>query len=203
MIASVLVAAIVFSTPQAAALSIYFPRGAAVVTKATVARDYAIVLTRGGTIEGQLDSTPVLLQRFPFGWQPIALINAACQIRARGVPSAVAAKLAIGVRTGTHDTECNDLTTDRGSAADVVAIRAIARGPLIPFVAVSGRYGYAEWYGGGGGQSFYVKRGKTWKYLTGGGGAMNALEVARYGVPKAAACVFGLAKSGCVGAPHF
>ncbi len=203
MIASVLVAAIVFSTPQAAALSIYYPRAAAVVTKATVVGDDAVVLTRGGTIEGQRDSTPVLLQRFLFGWQSIALLNAPCQIRARGIPPAVATKLAVGVGTATHDTECTNLTIDRGPTADVVAIRAITRGPLIPFVAVSGRYGYAEWYGGGGGQSFYVKRGKTWKYLTGGGGAMNAVEVARYGVPKSAACVFGLAKSGCVGAPHF
>jgi hypothetical protein len=203
MIAGIFLATIAFLTPERAALSVYYPAGKAVVTKANVARDYAVVLTHGGTIEGQRDNTPVLVQRFRFGWQAVALIDAPCQIRARGVPPAVAEKLAVGVRTASHDTECTSLTTDRGPQADIVAIRALARGPLVPFVAVSGRYGYAQWYGGGGGAWFFVKRGATWKYLTGGGGAMNADEVARYGVPKSAARVFGLAKSGAVGAPHF
>ena len=73
--------------------------------------------------------------------------------------------------------------------------RRIAPGPITPFAAVSGGYGFAAWYGAGGGEVLYERRTGAWHPLPTGDAALSVREAVALGVPRAAARAFGLPAS--------
>jgi hypothetical protein len=60
------------------------------------------------------------------------------------------------------------------------------RGPFHTTILYDGDYALVQWSGThSGGQGAFRRRGGRWCVLVNGGGAMNAGELARYGVPRA------------------
>ena len=103
-------------------------------------------------------------------------------------------RLGAGVpNAGGIDARCGSARHDVGAAADIDAVRHIANGPLVPFVAISCAYGFASWYAAGGGEEFFKKQQRVWKRIGGGGGAVSAPEArAMYGIPESAIRAFGI-----------
>jgi hypothetical protein len=181
------------ATPQRAALDVFGPR--ATVTRTNIAGPYAIVFTSGGSIEEQPDHTPLLLKHFSFGWQPLHFVDALCDLEGDAISPVERKRLRVGVVDRPRREKCSGQGRDIGSAADVEAIRRLSDGPLTPYVAVSGDYGFLSWYGAGGGEDLFKRNGRAWKLIVGGGGAFTQAEARSYGVPTSAARVFGLPAS--------
>jgi hypothetical protein len=53
------------------------------------------------------------------------------------------------------------------------------------------------WYGAAGGESYFKKEHGSWRLLTSGGGAYDAADLVRYGVPRDAACHLVQVRTGC------
>ncbi len=195
-VALLAVAANFAATPEQAVLKVYFPAGRARIVSTTRAGDYAVVVTRGGTIEASIDQTPILLEHFAFGWQPLELIDAPCQIAGHsGITTAQALQLSRDISPPKDVPNCTPGAGDRGPADDVAAIRKLAHRGLIPFAAVSGNFGFLSWYGAGGGEEFFKRVHGRWRKFLSGGGAMSARDAAMAGVPRSASRVFGLPDS--------
>ncbi len=151
--------------------------------------DYATVLVRGAILEGSsIDNAAILVKRFPFGWQNLALLNERCNLPELGVAPSIRAALLRGMPAPRGSADCGSHQGDRGPTADVVAVRKIMRGPLTPTVRVVGDFAVGEWYGGGGGESVFERSGSTWKLILAGGGSHDISELARKGVPVGARC---------------
>jgi hypothetical protein len=185
MIAALLIAVATFaSTPEQAALDVFGSHRESVrITHVNRAGDFAAIQTAGGVLDGKRASRPVLLQHFPFGWQAITFVSDECTILR--VPEQQRAPLTqtyqlLPMRAG----GCRD-SFDRGPASDIIAVRGITRGPLVPCIRVSESYALAEWYGAGAGQSFYRKQAGAWKLVTSNEGAMSPEQLENYGVPAA------------------
>jgi hypothetical protein len=190
-----------FATPQQAALrTVGFGFGltpAPVVVRVHIAGRYAAVLTRGGIMEGSRVSDPILLEHFPFGWQPLEMLNFRCRLDGHHLTAATKARLMRGMPTPKDDRPCNEDDRDVGSPADVNAVRRQMRGPLVPYVVVSNGWAMGEWYGGGGGQTLFQLRHGTWTLVAGVGGAMSTYEMRKYGVPSAAWCALAIYDAAC------
>jgi hypothetical protein len=188
MIESLLLAVATFaSTPEQAALDVFGSHRASVqIVRSRVVGNFALVQTQGGKLEGAFVTNPTLLQHFTFGWQAIS--GDRCALTR--VPKADAEALTRGFSFAPADRVC-PAPDDRdvGSPDDIAAVRKLMRGPFVPYVRISGSYALGEWYGAGGGQWIYRKRNGRWMFLTGGGGAMNAEELQKYGIPAADAHV--------------
>jgi hypothetical protein len=190
------------ATPERAATNVSFPSGRARVVSTVRVGRYAVVVMRGATIEVSVDRSAILLEHFSFGWQPLLLVDAPCQIVGRnGITKAQALLLARDIPPPSDPPNCTNGAGDRGPQADVEAIRrlATARG-FVPFAAVSGDYGFLSWYGPGGGEQFFKRVHGRWHTIMNGGGAVSARDAAMMGVPRSASRVFGLPES--FGAPR-
>jgi hypothetical protein len=206
MIAQILVAVLTagpnFSTTaQLAALrAVGYPATHPVVVRTNVAGRLATVLTRGGILEGTPQAVPILVERFPDGWQAIESLNFLCRLESHAISSRDEAALLKGMPHPQNDRPCGQGEySDSGAPAAVEAVRGLMRGPLLPWVAVSGDYAMGEWYGGGGGETFYRRSNGTWHRILGGGGAQGVDEMKSHGVPASVWCPLHVYDAKCPG----
>jgi len=198
-----LVAAVVVhayaGTPQAAALGALYsdPQKPAIVKRVNIAGKYAGVLTSGGRMEGSLVTAAILVRRFSFGWQALDLLNFRCRLESHHLSDDVEARLMQGMPQPQDDRPCRGLPHDVGPDADVEAVRRLMRGPFVPYVAASGEWAMGGWYGAGGGESLYRKRGGHWNLVESGGGAMGVDYMRKFGVPQSDWCEFGIVDAIC------
>jgi len=203
MLGLILAAATAFNyaaTPQAAALrAVNYPgHPAARVARVNVVGRYATVQLHGAVVEGAPFTSALLLRRFSFGWQPLDAAGSACAFTMRRIDRKSAELLMRGMPGRFAKSSCKgDYGPDYGPLREVEAVRKIARGPFIPFVAVYRDWAKSEWYGAGGGESYYRLRHGTWRPAFGGGGAYGTAELSRRGVPSAAWCPFEVYDASC------
>lgn len=185
-------------TPQRAAIAAAsFGAKKPVVVRVNLVGRYAAVLIRGAVMEGSAIRSPILVQRFSFGWQALDLLNFRCRLAAHGFPPALQDRLMQGMPKPRDDRPCSGQPRDAGPAAEVQAVRALMRGPLVPYVIVSRHWALGEWYGGGGGQEFYRRERGVWHRVAGGGGAIDFATVRALGVPYRDACKLHIYDARC------
>ena len=156
--------------------------------RTNVVGDIAVVHLVGTLGDGKHDE-PVLVERFPFGWQSIDDMNFAgddCAMLVRVPNSAIRQRLLGGMPKVIHGGPCRR-ATDVGPHDDVVAVRALQKNFFIPRIAVVGEYAAAEWYSLPGGEYFYKKINGIWQRIGGGGGAYRVDDLKRYGIPPSVA----------------
>ncbi len=119
------------ATPQRAALRVVDFRAKPVVRRINVVGRYAMVLTRGGVIEGSRATNPILLERFSFGWQALDVINSCCVLEQHNLGASVNAKLMRSMPTPANDSSCGRPMKDVGPGVDVEAVRKEMPGPLV------------------------------------------------------------------------
>lgn len=196
MFAVVFAAAIAFNyglSPQAAAIrAVRYPgRAPATVARVNIDGNYATVLLSGAVVEGAPLTEAMLLKRFTFGWQPLDAIGSGCVFSLRGIAPNAEARLMLGMPRLHAQTSCKGgYGNDYGPVQEIETVRKIARGPFIPFVAVYGTWAKSQWYGAGGGETYYRLRNGVWRRAFGGGGAYRAQDLIGQGVPAAALCPF-------------
>jgi hypothetical protein len=175
------------TTAQGAALrAMYFdPKHPAVVERVNVAGAYASVLTKGARMEGDPVTFAILVERFSFGWQAVDALNCYCNLKAHRLDKNAEDALMRRMPKPKDDRPCNE------------TVRRMMRGPLVPYVVVSGTWAMGEWYGGGGGDSLFEKRDGRWRLVEDGGGAMGVDYMRRYGVPQWDWCKFGIFDAKC------
>ncbi len=197
MIAALFVAALTAGpqTPQAGALAFLRPAAghAQPVLRVVVQTPrYALLQFNHAQIEGWASDGQILVEKFAFGWQAIDLTNigalTACSARAHRIPQQDYSRLrgALKATPVNCPTGADTDQSDVGPAADVSAVRALmaSSSEIVPFVRVIGNYGYAPWFGAGGGENFYKKTAGGWQKIGGGGGAYQSSELHKlYGVP--------------------
>jgi hypothetical protein len=189
------------ATPQSAALGAMYadPKKPPIVKRINVAGVYATVLTNGGRIEGEFVTDTILVRRFSFGWQPLEILNSRCDLEALRFGADVEDELMHGMPKPKDDRPCkgSGFLKDAGPRDDVEAVRQLMRGPLVPYVVVSGDWAMGEWYGAGGGEALYQKRSGRWHVVEDGGGAMGVDYMRKYGVPQSDWCKFGIFDAKC------
>lgn len=189
------------ATPQRAALgAVGHGSGVSpVVVRLNVAGRYAAVLTKGGIMEGDRVTEPILVERFSFGWQPLEILEFRCRLTVHRLSPHVEAALMQRMPAMKSENVCGfrDRDEDAGPPAEVDAVRKLMSGPLVPRVAVSGVWAIGEWYGAGGGEKLYRRSGNGWTFIAGGGGAMGMPEMVEYRVPRSAWCVFRIYNARC------
>lgn len=190
------------ATPQGAAIRAisYNVKKPPIVKRVNIAGKYAAVLTSGGVMESAPVTDPILVQRFSFGWQPLDLLNDRCSLRAHKFDAVFLAQLLRGMPQPAPDprpNRCFGVWSDSGPRADVEAVRKAMRGPLVPYVIVSRDWAMGSWYGAGGGEDLFRRRGHGWRFVAGGGGAMSFSEVRTHGVPYRDACALHVYDAKC------
>lgn len=188
------------ATAQRAAIGAMYsdPKKPAVVVRVNVAGSYATVLTKGGRIEGALVASPILVEHFSFGWQPLALWESRCDLEDPALGKSVEEQLMRGMPGLRDDRPCKGrFLEDAGTPSEVEAVRKLMPGPLVPYVVVYGSWAMGEWYGAGGGESLYHEREGRWQLVESGGGAMGVDYMRKYGVPRPAWCKFGIFDAKC------
>lgn len=190
-------------TPEAAAIhALYAVKNATLAVERTnVVGRYAAVLVRGGLMESSPVTSPILVERFSFGWQALDVLNFQCRLDAHVTGAKDAANLMRGFPKLRDDRPCRGVQRDVGPQADVDAVRKQMGGPLTPWVVVSGAFALGQWYGGGGGETLFKRTSGNWKRVTSGGGAMGVIELKKYGVPPSAWCPFGAWDATCPAKP--
>jgi hypothetical protein len=192
--AAILIAAVNFgATPEEAAMNVPFPNGRAHVVATARGGRYAVVEVRGAAIEASVDRTPILLEHFSFGWQPLFVIDAPCQFGpGNGITPGIARELNRHFAPNDAAWTCPTGGRDRGPSRDVEAIRKLAHRGLIPFAVVAGDFGFLSWTGG---QQFFERVHGRWKTILTGPGAFSAEDAAIVGIPRSASLAFGLPES--------
>ena len=188
------------ATPQRAALGAVSSVRPSVVVRTNVAGRYATVLIRGAILEGSPIDAPILVERFSFGWQALEVVNFPCRLQTHAISPRDQQRLMLGMpppRPSTPDRVCGEDDNDVGPVPQVEAVRRVMQGPLVPTVIVADGYALGQWYGAGGGQSLFQRRGGTWQRLTGGGGAFGVAEMRRYRVPQSVWCTFRIHDAPC------
>jgi hypothetical protein len=167
------------------------------IVSSTVFENVAIVIVRGTPMDQGTRGTPLLLQRFSFGWQPVATVVAPCDLDGRGIPADEKAKLLASIHLATTSTEktCDD--RDVGSTDDIAAVRRQMYGPVVPFVVVDGGYAYALEYGDGGGCGLFRKVAQRWELIAGCKGALTPGVLERYHIPLSTQCTLRITDTGC------
>jgi hypothetical protein len=174
------------------------PKHSAIVKRVNVVGTFAAVLTEGGRMEGDPVTFAILVERFPFGWQAIDALNFYCNLEAHHLGQNNENELMRGMPRPKDDRPCmGALPRDAGRRDDVEAVREMMRGPLIPYVVVSGAWAIGGWYGAGGGESLYQRRAGRWHLVESGGGAMGVDYMRKYGVPQSDWCKFGVFDAKC------
>jgi hypothetical protein len=187
------------ATPQAAAIKAvdYGKKRPLLIRRVNVVGSYATVLTSGGVMEGSPVTEPILLERFSFGWQPLASLYERCSLDVYSLNQDITTRLMHGMPSPRDDRPCRGLLKDAGPRAEVEAVRRLMHGPFVPYVVVSGNWAIGGWYGWGGGESLYWKREGRWQLFRTGGGAMGVDEMRKWGIPQADWCQFGIVYAKC------
>ena len=185
------------STPQQAVANVIYHAGSLSSVRTNHTARYAMVLSRGGRVEGELVHAPILVERFSFGWQALEIVNFSCRLRAHALSPRDENTLMAGMPSPQDDRPCSGVGKDGGPSRDVEAVRRVMRGPFVPWVVVNSNYALGSWYGAGGGQSLYRKSKGMWRLIISDGGAMGVEQMKQYGVPKAAWCPFGIFNAHC------
>jgi hypothetical protein len=188
------------TTAQGAALGAMYvdPHHPAAVVRVNVAGAYASVFATGARMEGDPVTFAILVERFSFGWQAVDALNFYCNLKAHRLNQSTEDALMRGMPKPKDDRPCTGrLFRDAGPRADVEAVRRMMRGPLVPYVVVSGNWALGEWYGGGGGEALFEKSDGRWRLVENGGGAMGVYYMRKYGVPQADWCKFGIFDARC------
>jgi hypothetical protein len=178
-------------TPEAAAIgTVYAAPGKRVLVRRTNrAGRYAMIWLQNGMMESSAMNDPILVERYSFGWQALDVVNFGCRPTGHGIDVETAHALMRGLPARVNHRPCVEMESDIGPADQIEAVREIERGSgLHPWVAVSGGYALADWYGGGGGEHLYARRRGRWTLIAGGGGSMDAGILRAFGVPMAASC---------------
>ena len=117
------------------------PKKPVVVVRVNVVGSYATVLTNGGRIEGGLVASPILVEHFTFGWQPLALWKSRCDLEEPVLRKSVEEQLMRGMPALRDDRPCHtSFLKDAGPRSEVEAVRKLIPGPLVPYVVV-----YSSW----------------------------------------------------------
>ena len=184
---------------DAAKLVVYAPTGSRVrVERTNVAGHYSTVLMRNALIEGTPERVPILLEHFSFGWQALESLDFRCRLDAHDISPHEKFVLMRGMPKPQYERACEvNGSRDSGPLGQVEALRKRSPGPLLPSVIVIGDYAIVQWYGAGGGQRLYRRKADRWHFLLGGGGARASSEMAKFGVPKADWCRFGIIDAKC------
>ncbi|HEY1866832.1 MAG TPA: hypothetical protein VGG70_00955 [Candidatus Cybelea sp.] len=187
------------ATPQGAALRAMYtdPKSPPIVKRVNVVGAYATVLTTGGRIEGELVTEAILVERFSFGWQALDALNLQCRLDSHRLSQSLNGALMRGMPRPQDDRPCRGLLRDAGPHDDVETVRRLMRGPLVPYVVVSGNWAMGEWYGAGGGEALYQKHEGRWHLVEDGGGAMGVDYMRKFGVPQSDWCRFGIFDAKC------
>lgn len=130
------------ATPAAAARAIACRSEAprAVLVRIDTSGRFASVLLSGGIIEGSPLDKPLLIERFSFGWQPLAALETMCDLQQYRLGAARDAALTRGMPPIPVTRGKCPALFDRGPNRDMQAIRKVMRGPLVPWVhAETGR----------------------------------------------------------------
>lgn len=191
------------ATPKAAAIAIMerASHKKPVVVRINVVGRYAMVLTNGGVMESLPVKEPVLLKRFSFGWQPLALIVSKCDLESQHLNRAMEVQLMRSMPTPEPDRLRCSQFRDSGPPAQIEAVRRLMDGPLVPWVVVSGDWAMGSWYGAGGGGDLFHFRGGRWVGVADGGGQMGTEEMQSFGVPRSDWCKFGIYGANCRARP--
>ena len=185
-------------TPQAAAVTaVYGVRISPTVARMNVVGRYAAVLPADAMMDGSPVNAPILVERYSFGWQALEVLNFRCRLDSHNFGARINRLLMQGMPAPKDDRPCRGLASDSGPQADVEAVRKLMRGPLVPWVAIARDWAMGEWYGAGGGQTLFRKRGGAWTFVAGGGGAMGVNEMRQYGVPRSIWCALGIYDAKC------
>jgi hypothetical protein len=187
-----------FATAAGAALAAVYPGKSPIkFVRINVAGKCATVLMHGAMMESTPQEVPILVERFPFGWQALEALNFLCRLTAHGLGTSTEERLMRGMPTPQDDRPCPESDKDVGPQQQVEALRRTSDGPLTPTVKVVGDWAVVGWYGAGGGQALYRLGGGQWKLVQGGGGALNTDNVRDLGVRETAWCVFEVGGAKC------
>lgn len=189
-------------TPQRAVLNMVHaqPKRQAVVRRVNVVGSYAVVLTSGAMMESSPLSVAILVQHFPFGWQPLDALAFRCELHDHALGARTEELLMRGMPKIGDDGDRYRMCLGRrdgGPRNDVEAVRRLQDGPLVPAVVVSGDWAMGDWYGAGGGQTLWRKHEGRWRLAQGGGGALGVDEMRKHGVPHADWCKFRIVGAKC------
>jgi len=191
------------ATPVEAALSAVYAGPSHIrVVRVNVAGSYATVLLQGAMMEGQTQTSPILVERFPFGWQAVDALTVRCRLTSRHLGASTEKRLLRSMPSPSNQPACWGETRDAGPAVDVLALRRQATELLVPSVRVSGRYGVVDWYGSGGGQTLYQKTNGQWHLIQGGGGVLDIATLRAHQVPENAWCTLAIYDRSCGRAPR-
>jgi hypothetical protein len=166
------------------------------VRSSIVLQNFAIVVIRGTPMDDPGLGTRLLLEKFPFGWQPVALARSTCDLDGRGIAAVDKAKLAAGASLASSPRDDCD-QRDSGPPRDVDAIRQQMYGPVVPYVIIDAGYAYAPEYGDSGGCGLFRKSGHDWELIAGCKGTLDPGVVERYHIPVSTQCAIGIAYTGC------
>jgi hypothetical protein len=111
------------ATPQQAATAAFYDHSRVTIVRTNLVGRYATVLTRGGEMESSAVEAPILVERFSFGWQRIALLNDDCFLAAQALSRDVRAALMQGMSKPGSGATCLGVTKDFGPASEVEAVR--------------------------------------------------------------------------------
>ena len=154
---------------------------------------FAVVLTRGGVMDGRPFTDPIYLEHFSFGWQPVRWISTTCDIVAirERAGETIEHDLMYGMPAVQRYAKCRDDFRDVGHTADVEAVRQKMRGGFVPGVRVADDWALGVWELPGGGVQLMRRHGSGWVHVTGGGGVLKFSDALQYGVPPRDACALG------------
>ena len=162
-----------------------FPR----ISRIGIAGNFAIAMVRM-EIEGAPYHGEFLLERFPFGWQTLEIATDnharlhACFLAAHNISPQVVHLLSerIGIAYAPKGRYCPPPGTyaDSGAPASVLAIRKASHGGLVQSVRAVGKWGLRTWYGAGGGEAIYERKGSRWLEIAGGGGSSCPREFVHF-----------------------
>lgn len=182
--------------PQQAVLAATASDARAKAVRTNIVGNYALVRVEGGADRGVPIGGSILLERFSFGWQALVYTGDTCYFSVHGISMKIEEVLTIGQPMLTYQSRCSTRDrVDRGSPADVDAVRRLVRGPFVPAVVVSGRYAIGSstdlvsamrWVPVN--QSLFERAGSSWHRIAERRGHLGMSELQAIGVPASSMC---------------
>jgi len=180
-------------TPEDAAHN-FFSGGRVQIVHVARSADYSVITFANSTADFP-GSGQLLIKRYAFGWQVIDSVGestafSACNIRMNGASAAQAAALSWHPARFKPLTECTHQLQDTGPDSAVTGTRAAmaVRRPTYVVERVNASRDFAIGVWGGmdaEGEDLYKRTPSGWKFVTGGGGALTADQLRKYGVTAA------------------
>ncbi|HXW77622.1 MAG TPA: hypothetical protein VEJ20_09440, partial [Candidatus Eremiobacteraceae bacterium] len=131
-------------------------------------------------------------------WQALEVLNFRCGLEIHRLGPQTDSVLMRDMPVPIDDRPCHGFSRDSGPGDQVEAVRRLMHGAgLKPWVVVVGDWALAAWYGGGGGEDQFERRGSKWVRVSGGGGEFGASDLRAFGVPDSIVCQFRDEITGC------